>query len=162
MIVISDSVALIGLSAIGALDLLNRLYGTVIVPDAVYQEVVVQGAGKPGAQVVAGASWIQVMTVRNKSDVDQLVSVIRLDRGESEAIVLAQEIEADLILLDDDKARRYARQQQLSITGTVGVLLVAKQQGLIPLVRPLLDALIAAGIYVDSHLYQRARQLAGE
>jgi hypothetical protein len=59
MIVISDSVALIGLSAIGALDLLNRLYGTVIVPDAVYQEVVVQGAGKPGAQAVAAASWIQ-------------------------------------------------------------------------------------------------------
>jgi hypothetical protein len=162
MIVISDSVALIGLSAIGALDLLNRLYGTVIVPDAVYQEVVVQGAGKPGAQAVAAASWIQVMTVRNKPDVNQLMNVIKLDRGESEAIVLAQEIGADLILLDEDRARRYARQQQLSITGTAGVLLAAKQQGLIPLVRPLLDALIAAGIFIGSALYNRTCQLAGE
>lgn len=162
MIVISDSSALIGLSAIGALDLLYQIYGTVVVPEAVYREVVVDGAGKPGAQAVATATWIDVQTVKNPSSVTYLTNSVGLDQGESEAIVLAQEIGADLILLDDFKARQYARQQRLSITGTVGVLLAAKQRGFTPLIRPHLDALIAAGIFIDSLLYSQALQIAGE
>jgi len=129
VIVISDSSALIGLSAIGALDLLHQIYGTVVVPEAVYREVVVDGAGKPGAKDVADATWIDVRTVKNPPSVTRLMNFIGLDHGESEAIVLAQEIGADLILLDDSKARRYALQQRLSITGMVGVLLAAKQKG---------------------------------
>jgi len=162
VIVISDSAALIGLAAIGALDWLRQLYGTVIVPEAVYREVVISGAGKPGAQTVAASAWIQRQAVKNRTAVGYLINTIGLDDGESEAIVLAGEINADLILLDDFKARRYARQQQFSITGMVGIVLAAKQKGIINLVRPQLDALIAAGIFIDSSLYNQACHIAGE
>jgi predicted nucleic acid-binding protein len=162
VVVISDSVALIGLSSIGALDLLRQLYGTVIIPTAVYQEIVIAGAGKPGSQAIATANWIQQRAVRRKRFADRLQKLVGLGQGESEAIALAQEIKADLILLDDAKARRYALQQQLSFTGLVGVLLAAKQLGLFPFVRPYLNALIAAGIFIDPTLYRHALNLAGE
>lgn len=162
MIVVSDSAALIGLAAIGALDWLRQLYGTVIIPEAVYQGVVISGAGKPGAQAVAASGWIQCQAVKNKIAVSHLMNIVGLDEGESEAIVLAAEIKADLILLDDAKARHYAQQQQFSITGMVGIVLAAKQKGLIHLARPQLDALIIAGVFIDSSLYQLALQLAGE
>lgn len=162
MIVISDSVALIGLSAIGALDWLRQLYGIVIVPEAVFREVVIDGAGRAGANEVAAAGWIQRQSVQNQNAVPRLMNVIGLGEGESEAIILAQETGADLLLLDDSKARRFARQQHLTITGMVGIILAAKRSGLIQLVRPQLNALISAGIFIDSALYQQACQQAGE
>ena len=162
MIVVSDSTVLIGLGAIGGLDWLKQLYELVIVPTAVYEEVTVAGAGKPGAQAVAAATWIQLRAVNNQHAVAQLINLVGLDEGESEAIILAQEISADLLLLDEAKARRYARQQHLTITGTLGIVLAAKETGLIARVRPQLDALFAAGIFLDSALYQTACQMAGE
>lgn len=162
MIVVSDSTALIGLSAIGGLDWLRQIYTSVFIPQAVYQKVVIEGVGKVGSQDVANASWIQTQAIHNFDDKTFLMNVIGLDEGESEAIVLAQEIGADLLLLDDSAARKYARQQQLKITGMVGVLLAAKQTGIIPLVRPQLDALLAVGIFIDAKLYQQACQSVGE
>jgi hypothetical protein len=162
VIVVSDSTALIGLAAIGGLDWLRQIYTDVIIPQAVYREVVIDGAGKAGSQDVASAAWIQMQTIQNLNDKAFLMSVIGLDEGESEAIVLAQEIGADLLLLDDAAARKYARQQKLKITGMVGVILAAKQSGIIPLVRPQLDALIAVGIFIDAKLYQQACQSVGE
>jgi hypothetical protein len=162
MSVVSNSTPLISLAAIGALDLLEQFYVTIVVPQAVHHEVVVAGAGKTGAQAVANAAWIQVQTVKNTQAVGVLMSVNKLDRGESEAIVLMQEINGSLILLDDQDARRVAQQSNLPMIGTVGVLLLAKQRGLITLVRPQLDALIAADVFLDSSLYNLACQLAGE
>lgn len=153
---------MIGLTAIGALDWLRQLYETVIIPEAVYQEVVISGAGKPGAQAVATSAWIQRQAIKNRTAVGYLMNTIGLGEGESEAMVLAGEINADLILLDDFKARRYALQQQFSITGMVGIVLAANQTGIINLVRPQLDALIAAGVFIDSSLYNQACQIAGE
>ncbi len=162
MSVVSNSTPLISLAAIGALDLLEQFYMTIVIPQAVHQEVVVAGAGKTGAQAVANAAWIQVQTVKNTQAVGVLMSVNKLDRGESEAIVLMQEINGSLILLDDQDARRFAQQINFPVMGTVGVLLLAKQRGLITLVRPQLDALIAASVFIDSSLYNLACQLAGE
>lgn len=99
MIVVSDSTALIGLSAIGGLDWLRQIYTEVVIPQAVYREVVIDGAGKAGSQDVANAAWIQTQAIQNLNDKTFLMNVIGLDEGESEAIVLAQEIGADLVLL---------------------------------------------------------------
>jgi hypothetical protein len=97
--VISDSSPLIGLSMIDLLDILRDLWGKIIIPDAVYKEVVVEGAGKAGTDIVAKAcnDWIKVASVTNKNEVEVLQAV--LDEGESEVIVLGQELKTDILLL---------------------------------------------------------------
>src|SRR6266568_5010305 len=106
MIVVSDTSAIINLAMIGRLDLLHQLYNEVIIPAAVYQEIVVQGAGKPGAVEVQTQPWFKQQAVVDTACVSQLRR--DLDEGEAEAIVLAREIGADLLLIDDLAARRHA------------------------------------------------------
>lgn len=85
-----------------------------------------------------------------------------LDAGESEAIVLARESGAKLILLDDRAARRKARTLGLPMIGTLGVLLMAKDRGLLPLLKPLLDTLQQVGFRMSNDLYQQVLNSAGE
>lgn len=94
MIVVSNASPLINLARIGDLDLLRRLYGEVVIPEAVWDEVVVSGAGQPGATEVAQATWIQKQAPGNRA----LIQVLRqdLDAGEAEAVALAVERTADL------------------------------------------------------------------
>ena len=94
----------------------------------------------------------------------RLVAVLQtqLGRGESEAIALATELNQGLILLDDRKARYIARQLELRTVGTLGVLLRAKQQGLIGQIQPILKALIESGFHLSHTLYEEALRLAGE
>jgi predicted nucleic acid-binding protein len=103
--VVSDASVLINLSRIGELDLLRRLYGGLLIPEAVWREVVVEGAGQPGAEEVRTASWIETHNVDN----EHLVRALRqdLDAGEAEAIALALEVEAELyarVLQDEGEA----------------------------------------------------------
>ena len=107
MIVLSNATPLINLSAIGYLDLLRTLFGTLIIPEAVYQEVVVDGQGRPGATEVGNASWIMRQSVTDQRAVQQLMNGTRLKRGESEVIILATERQPDYLILDDLAARRY-------------------------------------------------------
>ncbi len=85
-----------------------------------------------------------------------------LDRGEAEVIVLAREIEADLVIIDEEIGRTYARHFGLTITGTLGILLKAKQHGFISEVRPLLEALVSKGVWIGLHLLDEVLRLAGE
>ena len=105
--VVSNSGPLISLAAIGRLDLLQAVFGKIIIPQAVYDEVVVHAAGEPGSREVSAAGWIEIVRVRDRLAVDLLREV--LDAGESEAIVLARELSARWALLDDASARRKAR-----------------------------------------------------
>lgn len=129
MKIVSNSTPLIALSRINELQLLRALFGAIIIPTAVYNEVVLEGAGRPGVKEVAGASWIKKREVQNLL----AVSILRmdLDRGEAEAVVLAKELGADYLLVDEKKARRVARSSEIKIIGTVGILGLAAKKGLI-------------------------------
>jgi predicted nucleic acid-binding protein len=127
--VVSDSSPLITLARIGCFELLTKLYGTVHISSEVYREVAIDGAGLPGAAQVARAVWIEVMPVRNIADLAASVADTGLGAGELSAIVLAKELAADLVLIDEWRARRYAQKQGLAITGCVGVLEHLYEQG---------------------------------
>jgi len=155
--VVSDASVLINLARIGELDLLRQLYGAVLIPKAVWREVVVEGAGQPGAGQVEAASWIETHSVVNAPLVRALQQ--DLDAGEAEAIALALEMEADLLLMDERLGRETARHLGLRYVGLIGVLITAKRKGLIDTVKPYLDELReVAGFYVSDALYARVLQ----
>ena len=162
MKVVSNSSVLISLSAIGQLDLLHtRFPAGVLIPRAVWQEVVETGQGRSGAQQVASASWIQVVEALDSN----LTSMLRidLDAGEAEAIVLAREQQASTVLLDEKDARRVARKLGLFVLGTVGVLIWAKRAGQIADLRSQLDALQQEGKFrLSKPLYLEALEAGGE
>lgn len=152
MKVISNAGPLITLSKIGKLCLLEELYGTIVIPEAVQREVVVHGQGAIGAEEVALASWITVQTVINRLAVELLRE--RLDAGGSEAIVLNLESKAYLLLMDEAKGRQLSKKHEIRLIGTLGLLVIAKKQGLINQVKPLLDQLVNTGFHMSVELYQ--------
>ncbi len=162
MIVVANASPLISLSSVGALGLLQSLYSTISIPEAVYAEIVVAGAGRAGSAEVAAAMWIQHQPVANTTAVNQLMTIAKLSAGESETLILATELKADLIIIDERPARRHALAQGLPIIGTLSVLLLAKSQGLLPEVKPLLNSLSAAGMRLSPMLYAETLRRAGE
>ena len=161
MIVVSNTSPLIALARVGRLDLLHAVHGDIIIPDAVFNEITVAGAGEPGAHDVAAATWIKHQPALNAPLVNALC--LELDAGEAEAIALAMECRADLILLDERMGRHAAQRMGLTVTGTLGVVIAAKDRGLLASVRPLLDALRAnAGFWIGDALYNAALAAVNE
>lgn len=161
MIVVSNSSPLIGLSAINQLDILRLLYQTVYIPDEVFNEIVTQGEGRAGTIDVKSATWIDQMAV-DLDKVNQLIAETNLDKGEAEAIILAKELNADLLIIDDIRARIYATIQSQPIIGILGVLLAAKNLQIVLEVKPLIDDLLKAGYWISPQLYKSVLQSAGE
>lgn len=160
MIAVSNTTPILSLYKIGKLHLLNDLFGQVLVPSAVYNEIAVLGKGKPGYDVFAAADYIGVHPVQSTLAADLLRP--QLDYGEAEAIVLARELEANILLLDEMKARKVAQANSQMIIGTVGILQAAKRKGIIPNVKSCLDELIEQGIWIDGRLYQSVLDNNGE
>ena len=155
MIVVSDTSPITNLAAIGQLDLLRQLYTSIVIPVAVYNEMVAVDRLVPGAVEVQILSWIQTQAVANAQSVmDIQTSHDDIDLGEAEAIILSLELKADLLLMDERRGRALAANYGLSVTGLLGVLVQAKRNGFIPTVKPLMDQLIeAADFRVSSQLY---------
>jgi hypothetical protein len=162
MKVVSNSSILIGLSSIGKLSILHtRFPQGIIVPEAVWEEVVVTGRGLPGADKVAQAKWIFTQQVQNKFFPLSLQA--SLDRGEAEVIALSQEINADILLLDEKSARNVAVRLQYPVLGTVGILIWAKQTFLLSSLSCELDLLQQKGGFrISREVYEYALQQAGE
>lgn len=160
MIIVSDTSVISNLLSLQQLALLVQLYQEVIIPEAVYQELAV--LGEPMVQQLE-QPWLQVRQVTALTRVEALQKQARLDRGESEAIVLAQELQADLLLIDERRGRAEAQRLGIPITGLLGMLLEAKMKGLIPAVKPLMDQLIAESLFrVSPALYDLILQKAQE
>ena len=161
MKVVSNTSPLLNLALIGELSLLQGLFDRIVVPHAVRSEL-------EGRLFRAGISapfpmppWIEARPVANRPLVDSLS--LELDAGEAEAIALAVEIQADLILVDERLARKVGTRLGLRFVGVLGLLVEAKRRGLIPFVKPVLDALLTmAGFWVGNSLYKRALSEVGE
>jgi predicted nucleic acid-binding protein len=160
MIVVSDTSPISNLAAIGQLQLLQQLYKNIIIPTAVYQELLNSGDTDPGALAVQSFSWIQVRSITNISLFQSLTA--NLDPGEAEAITLAVELSAERLIIDERRGRNEALNLGIKVTGILGVLLAAKQQGLIVQVKPLLDNLTTQGFWMRQELYAEVLLLAGE
>jgi uncharacterized protein len=159
--VVCDTSPITNLTAIAQLDLLHQLYGEILIPQAVYDELTALPKPVPGTVEVQTLSWIRVQKVMDQSQVAEFRRTV--DAGEAEALALALEVSAKRVLMDDAAGRSIALDLGLTITGVLGVLLMAKQRQLIVAVRPLIDALIAqAGFWVSEELYQRVLHQAGE
>jgi predicted nucleic acid-binding protein len=159
-LVVSNSSPLIALATIGRLALLKSLFGKIAVPEAVFEEVVIQGQAEPGSQEVAAAEWIRTIPVNDQLAVTLLQE--SLDLGESEAIVLGQELGARYVLLDDELARRKADLLGLPVAGTLAVLLMAKQAGLIAAVEPVLTELMQTDFRMSERVLTAVLTKAGE
>lgn len=164
MTVVSDTSVLIHLARIDRFDLLRRLYSEITVPEAVWRETVVEGEGRPGASELKSArasGWIEVVTVDPETGTRRLLRRA-FDAGEADALALADQIEADLVLLDESAARQRAKSLGLQKTGTVGALLRAKQEGLIDQLRSELDNLRATSFWIDEAFYRRVLDAVNE
>jgi uncharacterized protein len=163
VIVISDTSVITNLAAIQQLDLLPQLYDLVLIPTAVYAELVDLDFAVPGTLEVQSAQWIEIRKVTNQAEVDRLRNVTRLDPGESEAIALVQELNADLLLIDERRGRAEANRLGLRITGLLGILVEAKSRRLVPQVKPLMDTLIASSEFrVSAALYKQILDIVNE
>ncbi len=157
-IVISNTTPIIALALVQQLDLLQALYEEVWIPPAVAAELRAGGA-RAGAAELATASYIRTVALDDPRRADLLSD---LDRGEAEVIALAQERQADLVLIDERLGRRHARRLGLPITGVLGLLLKAKELGHLDAVRPGLERMQRGGIRLSADLVQQALVLAGE
>jgi predicted nucleic acid-binding protein len=158
-VVIVNTTPIIALALIEQLDLLPRLYGRVVIPPAVQTEVLQGGAQGIGVTEIQNANWIRVIALTDPRRADSLPD---LDRGEAQVIALAQELRADLVVIDERLARKYARRLKLKLTGTLGVLLRAKQVGFVQAIKPLVEQLVQGGIRLGEDVIAEALQLAKE
>ena len=154
-----DTSALQYLFRIGQLEILQTLFDEVLVADAVEREL---NQGKSTGYLVPNItdySWITIA----KPDSDSVpIELKSLGDGECASILLAKETSVDQIILDDLDARYAAETLGLHVIGTIGILMCAKEQKLIPKIAPLLEQLIDAGMWISIEIKQYALELSGE
>ncbi len=154
--VVSNTSPLINLAGVGLLALLPALYGTIAIPEAVHREYNAgRRAGEPDLQDLAWVKIVPPVAV-------QLEVPAGLGVGETDAISLALAQSARAILLDEQLARSVAARYSLPVVGTLAVLIAAKQNGLLPAVKPVIDVMVAQGRHISEHLYGQVLASAGE
>lgn len=157
MILVADSSALIALSICDGLHLLDSLFGEVLVPEAVFREVT--QSDKPEARKLE--QYLQGKT--RKVDMHAYVYLDAFaDAGETEAMLLYKQLSANKLLIDDRRGRKVAKINNIHTIGSLGVLLSAKKEGLIPEITSFVYLLADSRIYISPSLIQTVLSLAGE
>ena len=160
MIVVSDSTILIGLANIGQLDLLKQVFNKIYVPEEVFREVTERALNKPGAQIIRNTAWIKAKPVKDRTQVNLLMA--SLDKGESEVLALSKEMNAELILLDEEKARKSAVIAGFNVMGLLGMFVLAKKLGLLDEIKSLIEELRRKKFRISDGIIAQALMQAGE
>lgn len=156
--VVSNTTPLISLLKIKKLHILKDLYGEIHIPKEVFNEIEA-GKNKEFYVDLSQIEWIKIQEIKNEKSLSYFLD---LDKGEAEAVALAVENEAGLILLDETLGRFYAKNAGLKITGTVGVLLKAKQSGFIAELKPLLLELRTKNVWLSDGFIDEILKLSNE
>ncbi len=156
MIVVSDTTPLISLLKIDRIDLLENLFGQVLIPQAVFNELTVDERFKLEAEQIRRKQFIKVKAVKNPESASILKRATGLDQGESEAIILTDEQNADVLLMDEAKGRAVSFQMGIKIMGTIGILMAAYQENELTgdEVRECVEGLQRAGRHISQKHYQ--------
>ena len=152
--IIGDSSALIALSVVDKLELLEKLYENLYVPQAVYDEVT--QVGRPQSDKLRAFLQSRVKVVNLN------LTKLGLGLGELEAITLYKELDADVLQIDDNRAKKYAVLNDVKVIGSLGVLIKAKEHGYIEKIKPLLEAIMKSEVYISAKLVSRVLDICDE
>lgn len=158
--VVVNTTPLIALSHVRQLNILKKLYGEIIIPEAVYRELSVKEESVCKKTVDSSLDWIRVDTIENQ--MAKTMYRTQLHDGEVEVMILAKEIAADVVIIDDANAKKHAKYLDLPVTGTLGVLIKAKQKGYIDELKPVLQRMVENGIYISQSLIELCLKQVGE
>ena len=154
--IVSNASPLIVLLKINKLSILKKLFEKIVISEAVYKEITAKEYDK---LIFDKLEWIEARSVRNIEMTALLEKLI--DKGEAEAIVLARELNVTL-LIDDAKARKYAKLLNIEVIGTLGLLKIAKRRGLVRSVKKVINSMLAVGYYIEDKLVRKILKDIGE
>lgn len=156
--VVLNNTPLVALWTIGRLDLLRDLYQEVLIPQEVEDEFLATDESTRG-QALENAPWVKIVQLSRPR---RAVAYVGLDPGEAAVLAVAEERDARLVVIDEKKARRFAERMGIPMTGTLGVLILAKEAGLLDSIAGPLTRLKEAGLFLSQDLVRQALRLAGE
>ena len=156
--VILDTTPILTLLKISKFSLLKDIYEKIIIPEGVYQEIEI-GKNKEYYINLAELEWVKIEKIKNNQAIKYLAD---LDKGEAEVIVLAEEINADIVVIDEKIGREYAKRNNLNLTGTLGILIKAKNKRLIKAIKPLIDEMQNKGVWLNDKLIISVLKITGE
>lgn len=159
-IAVVNTSPIIYLSSINQLSLLRKLFKEVYMPEAVKREVLSGGENDFGAKEIKTKKWIKTRKIKNKLAKEYLLTEI--DDGEAEVIILAEELKAGAIIMDDKLGRRIAKLRGIKVTGTLRILVAAKGKGLITEIKPLIERIKGIGFWISDDVYKAILKEAKE
>lgn len=164
MLVVSDTTPLISLMKIGHLDLIQQLFGEIQIPEAVLHELISNRRFPEESRLIQESAFIKTVVVEDMKAVELLCRSAGLDQGESEAIILSDSNEANLLLMDEAKGRKVAKQMGIQIMGTIGLLMTAYKEKKLNKEEVLkcVDILKHNGRHIDDRLYGQLIQKLAE
>ena len=161
MIVISDTTPIISLIKINRIDLLKKLFGEVFIPETVFKELTTNLVFKNESEIVKSATFLKTVKVKNLKSLKILQSTSGLGAGESEAIILADELKSDVLIIDERRGRKVAKNLGIAITGTAGILIQSYDEKLLSSteVKQCLEHLKNSNIRLSDSLIQEVLSL---
>jgi predicted nucleic acid-binding protein len=145
---VCNATPIISLSSVKKLYILKDLFHQIIIPEAVYNEI---KAKKSYGYNEVESDFIKVECIKGKIYCELLLN--QVDLGEAETIILAKEIKADIVIIDDNIAYKIAANSGLNVIRTLSILLKAKEKGIIGEIKPLLDEMISKGRWYSRRVY---------